>query len=190
MLDIALGFLRDELNSYIAARTGSDAAVVKLTRLVDESSGKYGFEHDLIGLSLIRIEEERVLRSQLPSQTMVNGKQVVQEPELKLNLTVVLAANFKQYDAGLKFLSFVFFFFQSHSVFTPTANPGLDPRIEKLTVELQTLSYEQLNQVWGFIGGKQLPSAFYKLRMVIVQDVEQVAVQPPVTTITTRMGLR
>lgn len=190
MLDIALGFLRDELNAYLASRSGSDAIKAKLTRIMDETTGKYAFGQELIGVSLLQLEEERVFRAQLPSHTVVNGQQVVQEPELKLNLTVVFAANFKQYDEGLKFLSYVLAFFQSHGAFTPAEYPGLDTRIEKLTVELQSLTYEQLNQVWGFIGGKQLPAAFYKVRMVVVQDAQPVAVQPPVTVISTRLGVR
>jgi hypothetical protein len=56
--------------------------------------------------------------------------------------------------------------------------------------KLQSLSYEQLNQMWGFIGGKQLPSVIYKFRMVIVQDTEPSAYLPPVTAITTDLGLR
>ena len=67
-------------------------------------------------------------------------------------------------------------YFQAHSSFTFEEYPALDPRIGKLTVELQSLNYEQLNQVWAFIGGKQLPSAIYKFRMVVLQDDVQTAI--------------
>jgi hypothetical protein len=183
MLDLALGFMRNELNAYLAARTGSDTIQAKLTRVVDEA-GKYAFPQDSLALSLIHVEEERTFRAQLPSHFYVNGESVTREPELQLNLHMLLAANFKQYDEALKHLSLVLTFFQSHQAFTAARHPALDPRIEKLTVELQSLTYEQLNQLWGFIGGKQLPSVVYKVRMVVLQDVEQTSILPPITAIT------
>ncbi|MBK7029894.1 MAG: hypothetical protein IPH45_12070 [Bacteroidales bacterium] len=42
MIDQALTFLRDELASYILARTNSNNVEVKLTKLVNET-GKYAF---------------------------------------------------------------------------------------------------------------------------------------------------
>jgi len=48
-------------------------------------------------------------------------------------------------------------------------------------VELMSLTYEQLNQVWAFVGGKQLPSVIYRVRMIVLQDVEQSSIQPPIT---------
>lgn len=105
------------------------------------------------------------------------------EPELKLNLYILFAANFKIYDQALKFISYVLTYFQSHSSFTSDGYPTLDPRIKKLTVELQSLNYEQLNQVWAFIGAKQLPSVIYKVRMVVLQDEAATAIQPPITHI-------
>src|SRR5687768_9134526 len=106
MLDIALGFLRDELNAFLSSRMGADTFAVKLSRIVDDS-GKYAFALDSLALSLIQVEEERIFRAQLPTQTLVNGRHVQQEPELKLNLTVMIAGNFKSYDEGLKYLSLV-----------------------------------------------------------------------------------
>ena len=109
------------------------------------------------------------------------------EPEIKLNLHVMFAANFKQYDTALKYISYVLMYFQSHHYFSSEEYPALDERIGKLTMELQSLSYEQLNQVWAFIGGKQLLSVIYKVRMVILQDEAQMAIQPPITIINTQI---
>lgn len=184
MLDIALQFLKDELNSYIIARTGSTSIEVKLTKVVDEA-GKYAFLEQEVGVSLINIEEERTVKEHLPRYSTVNDQRIVQEPELRLNLHVLFAANFTQYDQALKCLSYIMTYFQSHPVFTPARYPALDSRIDKLIVELQSLNYEQLNQIWGSIGAKQLPGIIYKVRMVILQDMEPAAALPPVRTIAT-----
>jgi len=111
----------------------------------------------------------------------------VLEPELKLNLHLLFAANFKVYDQALKYISHVLTYFQSHPSFTSVEYPPLDTWIEKLTTELQSLSYEQLNQVWAFIGGKQLPSVIYKVRMVSLQAMVPTLIQPPITEINTNL---
>jgi hypothetical protein len=182
MLDIALGFLMDELNGYIEARTGATNVRATVTRLADET-GKYAFPLERIGISLVNVEEERTFREQLPSHVLVNGQHVVREPALKLNLHLLAAAHFQIYDEALKYLACVLTYFQSHSSFTAARYPALDPRIEKLNVELQSPTFEQLNQIWGFVGAKQLPSALYKVRMVVLQDVDMTRVQPPLTAI-------
>lgn len=189
MLDVALTFLKDELNSYLLARTGSDTVKADLSKVVDES-GKYAFGNDSLCCSIINIEEERVLKSHLPDYTTVNGQHVVLEPELRLNLHVLFAANFTHYDQALKYISYVLTFFQAHQLFSADQYPALSPDIGKLTVELMSLNYEQLNQVWAFIGGKQLPSVVYRVRMVTLQDAAQTAVQPPLTTISTTIQSR
>ena len=56
-----------------------------------------------------------------------------------------------------------------------------------MTVELQSLGYEQLNQIWAFIGGKQLPSVIYKVRMIVLQDETPAGIQPPLTVINTQI---
>jgi hypothetical protein len=186
MLDIALTFLKNELSTYLTARTGPSPAEVKLTKIVDES-GKYFEPLDTIGMNLISFEEERIIKEHLPKYTIVDGQHIVQEPELRLNLYVLFAMNFQQYDQALKYLSWVVTFFQSHPSFTAVRYPTLDARIDKLLAELQPVNFEQMNQIWAFIGGKQLPCVVYKVRMVILQDTEPDAIQPPITIIETNV---
>jgi len=78
-------------------------------------------------------------------------------------------------------------YFQSRPSFTSVEYAALDPRIEKLTVELQSLNYEQLNQIWAFVGGKQLPSVIYKVRLVSLQDAMPTAIQPFIREIDTNI---
>ena len=37
-------------------------------------------------------------------------------------------------------------------------------------MELYTLTFEQINHLWGSLGGRQIPFAMYKLRLVAVTD--------------------
>ncbi|HET9439771.1 MAG TPA: Pvc16 family protein [Longimicrobiales bacterium] len=180
MVDLALVFLTDELNTFIASRMGPGLRA-DLTRIVDDA-GRYVLTEP-IGVHLIAVEEERAFRAQLPTVTHVNGRDIMQQPELQLNLYVLVAANNTTYRVALGHLALVLTFFQAHSVFTADQYPALDARIAKLTVELMSLSFEQLNQVWAAIGAKQLPSVVYKVRTVVVQDVEPAGIQIPITSI-------
>jgi hypothetical protein len=189
MLDIALNFLKDEINTYLLTRTSADPANpvrVETTKLVDEA-GKYALALNSIGACLINLEEERIFKAQQPDRIYTNGQHIVREPELKLNLYILFAAHFQRYDQALKYLSYLLTYFQSHPSFTAEVYPTLDRSIAKLTPELQSLTYEQLNQIWAFIGGKQLPSAIYKVRMVCLQDEIPIAVQTPTVSVNTNL---
>jgi hypothetical protein len=182
MLHLAADFLTRELNAWLFSRTGGALGAATLTRIVNEN-GRYAIPDDQLGVTLVNLEEERTLRSQLPHTAYVAGRQVMREPELKLNLYLLFAANFRNYEQGLKQLSAVLEFFQGHPVFTRERNPGLDPRIEKLALDLIGLTLEQLNQLWAFVGAKHLPSVLYRVRMLALQDAEPAAVHPPITVI-------
>jgi hypothetical protein len=188
VLDVALKFLKQELNGFLLARTGSDFGQVQIGRFVDDA-GKWVIAEDHVGAALINVEEERSLRSQLPEVSYSNGRNVTLEPDLKLNVHVLFAAHFQQYEEALRYLSYVLTYFQSHSVFTPDAYPGLDSQIPRLTAELLPTGYEQLNQIWAFVGAKQLPSIVYRIRLIVIQDAEPAAIQPPITSIDTVMDV-
>jgi hypothetical protein len=184
MIDVALKFLVAELNSYLLNRTGSNLGEAELTRIVDDL-GKWAIGVDHLAAALINVEEERILKAHLPEPAFVDGRHVILEPPLKLNLHVLFAAHFQKYDQALKYLAHVLTFFQSHLTFPSDQYPGLDPRIARLNVELLSPTYEHLNQIWAFVGGKQLPSAVYRVRMVVLQDVEPKSVEPPLTAVDT-----
>jgi hypothetical protein len=182
MIDVALQFIKGELKTYLVTKAGTDAVDVDLTKLVDEQ-GKYLLKTDHLGLTVVNFEEERIVKSHLPEYTYSEGRHVIVEPDLKMNLHLMFAANFSFYDQALKYLSHVLLFFHTNPSFTSEEYPALDPRLQKLTLELQNLSYDQLSQIWTFIGGKQLPAVVYKLRLVVLQPDTPAGIQLPLTTI-------
>jgi hypothetical protein len=182
MLDVALDFLVKTVNAWLLLRTGSDFGKLELNRIVDDA-GKWSFTKERIAVAVISIDEDRILKSHLPEVTLVGGQHVVLQPELKLNLDLLLAAHFTHYDQALKYTSLVLTYFQSHPSFKQAEYPALDPRIEKLNVELVSLGYEQLSQIWAFVGSRQLPSMVYRLRMVALQDGQPAAVAAPIAQI-------
>lgn len=184
MIHTCLSFLTNELNEYLKLRTGTPTVDrVFLTSVATEGGGVV-IPNKSVGVSLINIEEDRVYKDQ--KSTIINNQGNVEHlnPEIKLNLYVLISANFQNtieddstddYVEGLKQLSFIISFFQAKNVFTPENSPKLadyDPNLKKLVVELYSYSFEQLYNFWSVVGTKYLPSVLYKVRMITFQERE------------------
>lgn len=169
MINKALSFLRDQLNSVLSPQGPPDNLL--LTSLVNER-GELNIQPAQMALMLVNAEEERVLKAQAPRERKVGDKVQFANPEIKLNLLVMLAANpgTDNYLDALERLSQAMIFFQGTSFFDRIKFPELKlpPEIEQLSVELFTLSLEQQNQLWGSLGAKYIPSVLYKVRLVII----------------------
>ena len=184
MIHTSLSFITNELNEYLKLRTGTPGVDrVFLTSVATESSGVVIPDKSL-GVSLINIEEERVYKDQRTSLINSEGNVEYLNPEIKLNLYILISANFQDnlendstddYVEGLKQLSFIISFFQSRNVFTQDNSPALasfDQNISKLVVELYSYSFEQLYNFWSVVGTKYLPSVLYKLKVITFQERE------------------
>ena len=79
MLHLAADFLTRELNSWLLQRTGAAFGSAVLTRIATDA-GKWAIDEDQIGVSLINVEEERTVKTQLPQPAYVEGRQVLREP--------------------------------------------------------------------------------------------------------------
>jgi len=184
MIHTSLSFITNELNEYLKMRTGSPTVDrVFLTSVATEGGGVV-IPDKSVGVSLINIEEDRVYKDQ--KTTIINNQGNVEHlnPEIKLNLYILISANFQNTDdndssddyvEGLKQLSFIISFFQARNVFTPENSPKLadyDPNLKKLVVELYSYSFEQLYNFWSVVGTKYLPSVLYKVRMITFQERE------------------
>lgn len=183
MLDVALSFLADEFNAYLLRRTGSATLGQVVPGALLDEKGSLAIPNGTVALSLVNIEEERILREQVPARVMVGGREMLLQPELKLNLTLLFAARMTDYPTTLKALSNVLTFFQSHPVFSADDYPALDARIGKIVVELYSVTPETLNQIWASIGAKYQPSVLYRARLVTIQDREPFIPGQPVTDI-------
>lgn len=182
MINIVFETLKKEVSEYLVRLPElkvTNEEVVSISPVV-KYNGDVAIPDKSLGLSLVNIEEERVMKSQKCVSVDANGMVSHFNPEINLNLFLLITANFNDYDTGLKFLSGAIRFFQSKSVFTPDNTPGLDPVVKKLIVELHSLSFEQQNHLWGSLGAKFMPSVLYKVRMLSIQEAQKADEQPPV----------
>lgn len=181
MIHSSLEFLTQELNAYIKLKVGDPITTrIYLSGVTNEAG--IAIPDQSLGLSLINIEEERTNKEQQSRFINSVGKVEKRNPEIQLNLYVLITANFQNrpsnntsddYLEGLKQLSFAIAFFQSKNVFTPENSPaltGFDDKLKKIVVELYSYSFEQLYNFWSVVGAKYLPSVLYKIKTLTIQE--------------------
>jgi hypothetical protein len=171
MLERTLSFLADQLNAHLGARYPSSEPHAVLSSLIGgDGTVPSGIENKVV-LSLVNIERE-VSAAGSGTQLRAEGEGFIRtNAPLNLNLYILAAASFAgNYDEALKLLSAVLGFFQGRQVFTVQNVAGFPRGLEKLTLEIVNLDLQGLNNLWGNIGGKYLPSVLYKARMLTVQE--------------------
>jgi len=177
MIDKALKFLTEEMNIYLDLQNGGNLGdqLIVLTNVANDSGG-WAIPSQKLGVSLINIEEEKVFKEQQTNFRNPDGEFEQYNPEIKLNLYMLVCANFvsengdDKYEQGLKQLSRVVSCFQGKNVFTPDNSPAMDPDMKKLIVELYSYSFEQQYNFWTILGAKYLPSVLYKVRLLAYQE--------------------
>lgn len=187
IIDSAVSILADETNNYFQRSPGNELVIP--ANLLSQSGSLHTGLAGHIALSLVNIEEDRLSRPLDIYRPQPNGSVETVNPEVRLNLYLLFiacAGNTNigaDYTTSLENLSRVVAFFQTKSFFNHQNTPTLDPRIEKLLLEMYTLSFEQQNHLWGSLGAKYLPSVLYRARLVRVQEEEVVTGGPAITTL-------
>jgi hypothetical protein len=184
MIDEVVAYIRREVVRHLGVADG-DVIAGNVHALKDDTSvrGLY--------VSAVNLEQEPILRN-VPHTIRQNGTVHYQEPPVHLNLYLLFTADFANYLASLLRLSQTIELFQSKRVFEAgTAAPGnpFPPALEKLVFDYHNLNLEQLNHLWGVLGGAYFPSAVYKVRLVRIQRDVSVA-GPEITTIQVDTSLR
>jgi hypothetical protein len=186
MIHNALILLREELTAFLVAHGDPATVVIENIGLFETEQGTD--LQDNIIISLVNIEEESSFKNGQTASKWPDGKARYENRPVYLNLYVLITANFpggvppnNGYVQALKRLSLVIEFFQGKNTFTPASSsitlppelsdPG-DPDIAslKLKVEMYTLTFEQINHLWGSLGGRQIPFVMYKVRMVSITE--------------------
>ncbi len=203
MIGLALKLLRDELSSYIvhnkrpADSIGEDDIILQnIAAINGEAQGDL---NNKVVITLVNTEEESALKNINHIAKTVN-KVKYTEPAVFLNLYILISATLGQdlqdaYEFALHRLSLAIQFFQTKRSFTVKNSPftsisndlNVTQEIKdelRLNVELYTLSFEQINHLWGSLGGKQVPFALYKVRLVKIQEDSSI-LAPPIEEIQT-----
>ena len=185
MINKSLTFIKDQLNEHIKKKFGLTQDKVQLSGIVKQD-GKQDpeFVYDSISIMLINVQEEPAIQSPTKYLRTEDSDFSTINPDMNLNLGILIAVNFNVYAEALKFLTAVIGFFQSKNVFSAENSPGFDLEgINKIRVKFISQTQEQQNHLWGSLGAKYMPSVLYKVRLLKIQENQIREKIPQITTI-------
>ncbi|CAN5152734.1 hypothetical protein BH09BAC6_BH09BAC6_18520 [soil metagenome] len=176
MIDLALTFLNTQLDSYLRAKLDPTnvSPFIQLANIAwndnDTSGAGAASASSSAFITLVNIEEDRISKSPEGFSRLSDNSISYKNPKIYLNLYVLFSVNLSSYAESLKRLSYIIQFFQYKNVFTTLNSPGLPDGVEKLILDLSTLSFQDMNNLWGILGSKYLPSVMYKLRLIKISE--------------------
>ena len=185
MLSHALTIVLNELEEHLTDTYGA-AAVIPQARLGNVAEGVGNNQantgavpRDVLAFSIVNVREEKALKN-LSNQIRndVTLRVQYENPPVFLNLHLLVVATHSSYANALLMLSRAIRFFQFRNVFeqdtvmsssltTNAPSNQLDQLATfKLIFDLYSPSMEEVNHMWGTLGGKQYPFAMYVVRML------------------------
>lgn len=181
MIFEALSIIRTELGAYIGRLgDGGNQGDVVLGNISLLESNETDSIKDKVVITLVNSEEESALKNSNGFYRMNGGGLTVENPPVYLNLYLLFSANWPDgYDTAIRRLSNIIEFFQRNNIFTiqnsPDSADAFDPNDPGITelrliLNMYTMTFEQINHLWGSLGGKQIPFVMYKLRLVKVRS--------------------
>lgn len=168
MIDTAISHIAGELNQFLKQRFTLDEDVVVVSNILEQDGTVASHVNNKIVVSLVNIQKDTVPFQQQKLAAAGQNRSVVSNAPVFFNLYLMFASYFSgnNYQEGLKFISSTISYFQGQPVFDHTNSPQLSPDIDKLVMDIENLSIDDLSGLWGVLSGKYLPSILYKVRMV------------------------
>ena len=181
MIDQILTHVLDELNDYLFLRSQvADRAVMGHLYDKDKLDPK---TQDKIVMLLVNVTEERTYRSTDFLEKRPDGKAERVVPPVKVNLHILFIANLGDYSEAMKAVGQLMSFFQHRPFFDLPALSELADNGGRLNFELESMTFEQINHLWGALGAKYMPSVLYKAGILDVRDRQLQAEVAPVEEI-------
>jgi len=179
-LTIVINELKRHLEEAYNVPASQDAVQLgNLAEGITSSGNQGGIARGKLVFSVVNIREEKTLKN-LPNfvRNEATLRTTYENPPVFLNFWILITATDTGYNNALLMLSRAIRFFQSKNVFTQddifpaslsiNAPPNPLDRLEsfKLIFDLYSPSMEEVNHLWGTLGGKQYPFVIYIMRML------------------------
>lgn len=171
MLIQTVSYLANELNRVLNNGDNTPKYVVDNVAHLEKDNTN----QEKVLLTVVNIEEEKTLKNDpfyVRKNDPQDGVQIEKRnPTVFVNLYLLISCSDK-YENALGRIGGVMEYFQGKNVFTAdTADPAdkYPSKIEKIILDLYSLNFEQVNHLWGVLGGKYVPSVLYRLRLVPIQ---------------------
>lgn len=140
-------------------------------------------------LSIVNIEEDKTQKNQSVYLGLVDDQNISRynQPTQHLIISLLFSSynkDLSKYLDGIDKLKTIVQYFQQNKSFYYknddselldyasflAKNEVAQQDYYKITMEFVSLSMEQLNQMWSYLGSKYMPSALYKMRLFMIQN--------------------
>ena len=108
--------------------------------------------------TVVKWNEDSTLRN---SAGYLRTRQDVALQQAPLQFFVLFTVSYNDYIASIQVLENLVYFFQQQPVFTHSTGTAE----VRVIAENVSLSFEEMHFLWGTLGGRQQPSALYRLRL-------------------------
>jgi len=168
MIDTVARFLLGALNAHLESALGRDAepyAVLSSMGTLDGSPAP-GVEQKLV-LTLVNLERDTMAAAAQPRPLHPAGRSFAQRSApLNVNLYLLVSSQHAVYLESLKRLSLALGFVQSNALFDARSTPDFPDGLDRLALETVNVDLQGVNNLWGNLGLKYLPSFLLKVRTV------------------------
>ena len=183
MFEQSLTYIKESLKTYLTAKYTADSdtlndldgqVILENIANFDAADASSPMVNKIV-ISLVNIEEESTLKNNAFIKRKASGAIDYVDPPVHVNLYLLFTSTpsgtGSKYERALVRLSYVIQFFQHQRRFETAINfDGIEEKV-RLVFELYTLTFEQINHLWGSLGGKQIPFVMYKVRLVKLQEI-------------------
>ncbi len=181
MIYESMQILKEELENYFSKTGLGKIIILENIGLWESGSESSSRVQGKVVVSLLRIEEEATLKN-TSHYTITENRTDYKNPPVHLNLYLLISANCETYDKSLYSISKILEYFQGKKVFTSAntifnrENPEMRVADDfRFIVELFTPSFEEMNNIWGTFGGRQMPSVIFKVQLIKIERDKKLA---------------
>jgi len=189
MIFETLQILKEQLENYFTDEGLGKIITLDNIALWESGSNDATRIEDKVVMTLLKIEEESALKN-VPNFRITDGKTEYRNPAVHLNLFLIISANCDSYEKSLRSISKVIQFFQGKKIFNSTNTVYNRNNVSfdffdyfRFVVDLYTPGFEELNNVWGTLGGRQLPSVIYKIQLIEIEQNQTLSSSEVITKV-------
>lgn len=181
MIYETLQILKEQLESYFVESGLAKNVVLDNIALWQSGDSEASRLTGKVVMTLLKLEEEPALNNN-PSFSMRENRAELMNSPIYLNIYLMISANIDSYENSLRYISKTISFFQGKNVFTHQntvynrSNPEIETPDEfRFSLRLFTPTFEEMNNIWGTLGGRQMPFVIYKVQLIRISQEKTIS---------------
>lgn len=181
MIYETLQILKEQLESYFVESGLAKNVVLDNIALWQSGDSEASRLTGKVVMTLLKLEEEPALNNNPSFSVRENRAELMNSP-IYLNIYLMISANIDSYENSLRYISKTISFFQGKNVFTHQntvynrSNPEIETPDEfRFSLRLYTPTFEEMNNIWGTLGGRQMPFVIYKVQLIRISQEKTIS---------------